>query len=159
MTTAITYFDRARSLASALMIAGGAGAIIGSFLDWVTIDPPPTVPDDQLANTVPYSGIEAGDGWVAIALGIIIIAAAIALATAHRRGFARLAFIACIVLGGLAFADARAVGDLESGISQRMDVVGEPDSGLGIKLVAVAALVGLIGSATGLAASPREPAP
>ncbi len=105
----------------------------------------------------PYSGIDAGDGWVVIALGIVIIATGIALATARRRGFARLAFLTCIVLGGLAFANARAVGDLESGISQRMDVVGEPDSALGIKLVAGAAIVGFIGAATGLAASPKEP--
>jgi hypothetical protein len=157
MARAITYFDKARSVAAALMIAAGAAAIIGSILDWVDITPPPTVPETDLARTQPYSGIDAGDGWWIVALAVILISCALALAITRRRGWARLAFIACIVMGGIAIAGVRAVGELDSGITQRMDVVGDPDPALGVLLVAAAAVLGFLGAVIGLAASPPEP--
>ena len=155
MARTVNYFDKARSFAAALMIAAGAAAILGAVLDWVTITPPPVVPESEVAKTKPYSGLDAGDGWWVIALAIVLIAAAVALATAKNRGFARLAFGVAIVLGAIAIADFRAVGSLESGLSQEMDVVGDPDPALGILLVACAAILGFVGAVTALAASPR----
>lgn len=157
MARAITYFDKARAFASALMIAAGTASILGAALEWVTITPPPTVPDAELAKTQPYSGLEAGDGWWVVALSIVLIAAGIALAASKSRTFARMGFVVAIIMGGIAIADVRSVGEFDSAISQKMDIVGDPDPAFGVKLVAVGAVLAFIGAAIGLAASPRDP--
>jgi hypothetical protein len=149
------YFDKARSFASALMIAAGAAAIIGAFLEWVTIEPPPILPESEVVRAQPYTGVEAGDGWWVIVFAALLIAAAIALAALRSRTFARLAFLASIALGAIAIADVRAVGDFRSAISEKTNIVGEPDPAIGILLVAFAAVLAFFAAVTALAASPQ----
>lgn len=138
------------------MFAGGAAAIIGSLLDWVTITPPPRLPAAEVENAQPFTGIEATDGWWVIAGGVVLIAAAFLVVLRRRSGWAWLAFLASVVIGSIAIADYRGIGDLESALSQRMDVVGDAEPALGITLVAAGALVGLISSVAAVAATPRR---
>ena len=138
------------------MFAGGAAAIIGSLLDWVTITPPPRLPAREVENAQPFTGIETGDGWWVIAGGVLLIAGAFLVVLRRRSGWAWLAFLASVVIGSIAIADYRGIGDLSSSISRRMEIVGEARPAVGITLVAAGALVGLIASVAAVAATPRR---
>jgi hypothetical protein len=158
----IDFFDRARSVAGGILMASGAAAMVGSMLDWVTITPPPRVlpafRDMDLQGveaSQPFSGLEAGDGWWVIGAGAIMMLAAGLLIVRRRSFYGWIALLAAMVIGGITFADFRAIGDLGSGLSRRMDVVGQARPALGITLVAAAALVGIVAAGAGIAATPR----
>ena len=158
-------FDKARALAVAALVAAAAAAVIGSFLDWVTINERPGIaPDVDFGSQAveepefsePYSGVDARDGWIVIVAGLVLALGAAGLAIRRRKVYALLAFIAAMVVGGIAFADYRAIGDVSSGISDRMEIIGDPEPAIGITLVAVAGVVGLAGSVTALVATPSD---
>ena len=164
-TTAVDFFDKARSVAVAVLAVAGALAIGGSLADWVVISPPPPVRADvdfgdaKLEGTEasePFTGIEAGDGRWSLAAGVVMILAGALLLIRRRAVYGWIALLATVVIGSIAFADYRAIGDLSSALSRRMDVVGEARPAVGITLVAAAAIIGLIGSAAGIAATPRS---
>jgi hypothetical protein len=159
------YFDRARVVAVAVLIVAAGLATAGSFLEWVTIGVRPTVDpeadfgDQEIEEPqirAPYSGVDATDGWYVIVGSAVLAGAAIALGIAKRRGFAWLAFIAAMFVGAIGFAAYRSVGNLDSSISRRMEIVGDPDPGLGITLVAIGGAIALIGAVLGLVATPAR---
>jgi len=159
------YFDRARSIASVALIMAAIAAIAGSLLDWVTIVPPPGLrpgadfggaPVEAPVVTLPFSGLEAGDGRWVIGAGVVLLVAAILLVLRRRSFYAWIGLLASVVIGSIAFADFRAIGDSTSSLSRRMDIVGDARPAAGIVLVAIGALVGLVASAAGVAASPRD---
>ena len=162
----VDFFDRVRSVAGTVLMASGATAIVGAMLDWVTITPPPRVrPEfrdmdlEGVEASVPFSGLEAGDGWWVLGAGVIMILSAALLILRKRSFYAWIALLAAVVIGGITFADFRAIGDLASGLSRRMDIVGEAKPALGIVLVAASALVGIVASGAGIAATPRAALP
>ncbi|MBA3350413.1 MAG: hypothetical protein H0T12_07630 [Actinobacteria bacterium] len=162
----VNFFDRVRSVAGAILMASGAASIVGSMLDWVTITPPPKLRPplremgmQEVKGSEPFSGIEAGDGWWVAGAGVIMILAAGMLMLRRRSLYAWIALVAAMVIGGITFADFRAIGDLGSGLSRRMDIVGLAKPSLGIALVAASALVGIVASGAGIAATPRTPLP
>jgi LPXTG-motif cell wall-anchored protein len=148
------YFDRARGVAVAILIAAAVAAIIGSLLEWVTITPPPTEAGRRQASE-PFTGIEAGDGWYVIAAAVVLGLAAVGLYLRRRVLYAGIAFVAAIVIGAIAFADYRGIGEITSAISERMNVVGDADPAAGIMLVAAGAFAGLVGAVIGIVATPR----
>lgn len=136
------------------MLAGGLAAIVGAFLDWVSLTLPPTVPADQRERAVPFTGMDTGDGkWVLVG-GALLILCGILLYFRRRSMWGWLGFLGSVTVGAIAIADYRAIGSVTSDLSREMDVVGQPSPGVGITLVAAAALVGLISSLAGVAASP-----
>jgi len=149
------YFDRARGVAASALFAAGAGAILGSLLEWVTVeDRPPTVPNDQLDRLPPLSGIEVTDGWYVIAAATVIVVSAFALILRKSSGWGWLAFLASMVIGAVAVADYRDI----QGLFSEVEGIGRgPVPGLGLMLVIAAAFVGVIASVAAVAASPREP--
>jgi LPXTG-motif cell wall-anchored protein len=158
-------FDRARSVAVAALAAAAVAAILGSFLEWATITKRPQLdPNADFGSqkveepqfSEPYTGVEARDGWIVVAAGTLLALSAFGLALRKRKGFAVLAFLASMVVGGIAFADYRTVGDVSSSISDRMEIVGDPEPAVGITLVAVAGVVALAGAVTGLVATPAN---
>jgi hypothetical protein len=149
-----SYFDRPRSIAASLLVAAGGAGIIGSFLNWVIIEPPGIVPDNQASRLDPFTGIEAGDGWFTIAAGIVLLACALALFVTKRSSWAWLAFFTAIFMGAVSIGDYR---DLDQLFYQEMERIGDPSPALGLTLVAAASFVGLIGAVTGIAATPRDP--
>jgi len=158
----VDFFDRVRSVAGGALMASGAAAAVGSLLDWVTITPPPKVRPafrnmdlEGVKASQPFSGLEAGDGWWVIGAGVVMILTAGLLIVRQRSLYAWIALLAAMVMGGITFADFRAIGDLGSGLSRRMDIVGQARPALGITLVAAAALVGIVAAGAGIAASPR----
>jgi hypothetical protein len=162
------YFDRARSVAVALLVVSALSAIGGSFLNWVTITERPSIaPDTEFQDETPgferprfsrpYSGTDARDGWVVVGAASVVLLAAIGLWIKRTRGFGWLAFLGAVVMGGVALADYRGIGDVSSAISDRMEVVGDPEPAIGIMLVAGAAIAALIGSSIGLIATASEP--
>lgn len=149
------YFDRARGVAAAILVASAALAIVGSFLDWVTITPPPG-PAGREQVTEPLTGIEARDGWIVAGAGVVVGICGPLLVVRRRGFYAALAFVASMIIGGIAFADYRGISDLRSAISERMDIVGDADPAAGIALVAAGAFIGLIGAIIGIIATPAE---
>lgn len=149
------YFDRARAIAAAILIAAAAAAIIGSLLNWVTITPPPTEVGRRQASE-PFSGIEARDGWYVIAAATVLASSAVGLFLRRRGFYAGVAFFAAMVIGAIAFADYRGIGEITSSISERMKVVGDADPAAGIMLVAAGGFIGLVGAVVGLVATPRN---
>jgi hypothetical protein len=143
--------------ATGIFIASIAG-IVGSVIPWVTVEPPPTVPEDQAARAEPFTGLEAGDGWWVLAAGLVMLACAVLFVLTAQRGFAWLSFTAAMVAGAIAIADYRSVNkplnqQVESELVRRTDVIGDIDPGLGLALVAACGIVGIIASVAGLAAS------
>jgi hypothetical protein len=161
-----SFFDVARAWASAVMLAAGAAAVIGSTLSWVTITVRPELQPGATfegeANrperpevTRPFTGLEAGDGWWSVAGGVMLALAAVLLYVRARALWAWLGLLGSMLVGAIGIADYRGIGNLSSSISHRMDIVGQAAPGLGLTLVAAAGIVGVVASVAGIAASPR----
>ena len=136
------------------MVAAGLAAILGTFLDWVSLTLPPTIPADQRDRAVPFSGMDTSDGKLVLIGGVLLIVFGLALYLRRRSLWGWLGFLASVIVGIIAIADYRAIGSVTSDLSREMDVVGQPSPGVGITMVAAAALIGLIASLAGVAASP-----
>ena len=146
-------FDKARAIGASVLFAAGVAAIVGSLLDWVVVaETPPEVPANQLHRLPPFSGTELGDGYVVIGAAIVVILSAFLLVVRRGSGFAWLAFLGCIVIGGIAFADYRGVQQLHTDLE---GIGTQPAPGAGLTLVAVAGFVGLVGAVSAIAASPK----
>jgi hypothetical protein len=150
------FFDKARLLAAALLIVGAALLMIGPILDWVSIEPPEVVPRSEEANTHPFSGLEAGTGWVALVAGVAILSNSALLLRLKVSSFAWLSLLAGVVAGGVTMADYRGLPDINSSLAERMEVVGALSPGIGMILCAAGAVLVLLGAAAGIAASPRS---
>ncbi|MGI8775068.1 MAG: hypothetical protein ACR2KQ_08680 [Actinomycetota bacterium] len=150
------YFDKARTVAVAGLIVAALLAILGSLLDWVHITPPNILPPGEAPNVEPFTGVEAQDGLWVISGALILLACGVGLLLRRRGAYALLAFVISVVIGAIAVADYRGLGEVSSAISRRMNIVGDASAGIGLKLVAVSALIGLISSVIGLAATPKR---
>jgi hypothetical protein len=152
------YFDRARFVAAGILLLGAALVTVGSFLDWVSIEPPAT-PEGREQASEPFTGVEARDGWIVVGAAVVMALAATGLIVRRRGFYAGLGLAASMVAGAIAIADYRAVGDLQSDISFRMDVVGNADPAIGIALVALGSFAAFSGAILGLVATPagRQP--
>jgi hypothetical protein len=149
----LDYFDKARSVAAAFMFAAAAAAILGSFLDWVSVEEPPVVPADQIPQLEPFNGIEANDGWVTAIAGIVVLMCTALLVVRRRAFWAGLAFLASMLIGGIAVADYRGIEQI---FYEEMDRIGGVSPGIGLTLVAAGGFIGLIASAAAVAATPRR---
>lgn len=153
------FFDKARRVGVIMLVGAALLAITGSFLDWVRITPPPQVPPDQVARTMPFTGVEARDGWLVVGASGVLILCALGVAARVRSLYGWIAFFTSILIGSIAFADIRGLNDLDSAISRRMDIVGRADTGVGLILVTAAALIAFVGSLVCIAGSPDARAP
>jgi hypothetical protein len=147
------YFDQARSVAGAIMFAAAAAAVIGSLLNWVSLRPPAIVPIDQEHQLEPFNGLDINDGWVTAVAGIFVMLCTGLLITRRRALWAGLAFLAFMLIGGVAVADYRGINQIAF---DEMDRIGEASPGVGLTLVAAAGFIGLIASAAAVAATPRR---
>ncbi|MEA2499871.1 MAG: hypothetical protein QOH26_2276 [Actinomycetota bacterium] len=152
-----------RAVAAAILLAAVAAATLGSFLDWVRITAPQDFRPDDPGNAAlseqmsqPFTGVEARDGWWVIALAAVILMAAVLLLIRKKSFYGWISFLASVVMGSIVFADYRAVGDLSSAISRRMDVVGRAEAGIGLTMVAAAVMAAVVGSLIAIAASPHR---
>lgn len=158
----LDFFDRARIWAGVVVLLAGLVAVVGSVVDWVTVTPPPEPPagvdfgnEDFTTDesSEPFNGLEAGDGWVTLIAGGAEMAAGLLLIT-RRRG-AWLGVLATIPMGAVAISVYRQLTPT-SELMERTETVGDADPGIGLALIAGAALVGLIASVLGLAATPKN---
>jgi hypothetical protein len=148
------YFDRARAVAASILFATGAAAILGSLLEWVTVESlPPTVPPEQLDRLPPLTGIEVTDGWYVIGAAAVILVCAFGLMLKPRSGWGWLSFVASMVMGAVAIADYR---DIQGLFADAEGIGGGPVPGLGLMLVIAASFAGIIASVAAIAATPRE---
>lgn len=152
------YFDRARGLAASLCLAAAAAAIVGALLPWVSITPAPEALPGVRNASRPFTGIEARDGWYVIAAAVAIAIAAFISVSTRKRGYVWVSILAAMLIGAIAISDLRAIEDTASGISRRMDIVGDADPAFGLWLVAAAGVIGLLGSVGLLTATPKETA-
>jgi hypothetical protein len=147
------YFDKARTVAAAFLIAAGASVILGAFLDWVSVTPPEVVPASEAPKVEPFSGVETTDGWIVIVSGAILIVCGIITGVRRSSISALVAFGTAVVIGAVGIADYRGIDDL---FYREMNRVGEPVPAVGIMLVVGGAIVGLLSAAMAMAASPRR---
>ncbi len=158
------FFDRARAVAVAAMVVAGVLAVAGSALDWVTIVEREVAPDVDFGDTdeiepgqgEAFQGLDDRDGRYVAGAGVVVAIAAVFLLLTRRSKYAWLGFIASIVIGGIAFADYRCIGNNTCALSQRMNVGTEARPAIGITLVATAGVIGIVASVAGLAATPRR---
>ena len=154
------YFDRARALAASVCLAAAAAATIGSLLEWVRITPvgggEPRLIEGVPNASEPFTGLEARDGWYVVAAGLVIAVSTVIAMARRKRTFAWLAAAAAVVIGAIALADLRAIDDTASGISRRMDIIGDADPGFGLLLVGASGVIGLLGAVGLLTATPPQ---
>ncbi len=144
-------FDRARSIAAAFLVAAGAAVIVGTVLDWVTIEPPLLIPADQIEATEPFTGLETKSApYLLLGAGAVILLALL-LVVRGKSVYAWLAFLASIGIGAIGFQNYRGIEEL---FYEQMQRVGDPDPALGLMLVAAGGVVGVIAGAAGIAAVP-----
>lgn len=152
--SSIDFFAKARRAGAAMIVLAALLAIAGSFADWVRITPPPHVPPDQVSQTLPFTGVEARDGWLVVGVSGFLLLCALGVVARAKSFYGWLAFFASILIGSIAFADIRGLRDLDSAISRRMDIVGEAKPAIGLIVVAAAGLIGFVGSLVAIAGSP-----
>lgn len=147
------FFDRARAFSAAVLLAAGAAAIIGAFLDWVSIEPPDVVPPAQEDRLAGFTGIETVDGRVILGGGVVLVASAILLALRRKALYGWIAFLVSMLIGAIAIADYR---DITGLFYDEMHRIGDPTPMFGLGLCATAGIVGLLGSLVGITATPAE---
>ncbi|MDQ3987276.1 MAG: hypothetical protein M3280_12370, partial [Actinomycetota bacterium] len=130
----LDFGTRARVWAGVLLLIGGLSAVVGSAVNWVTVEPPPEPPpgvdfegerfgeDD---SSEPFNGLEARDGWVTVAGGGLLLVAG--LMVISGRGGSGLALLASIPIGAVAISAYRGVSEPTSSIMERTDTVGDAD--------------------------------
>lgn len=162
-TEGLDFFDRARIWAGVIVLLAGLVAVLGSVVDWVTVTPPPDPPpgidfeEKPFAadeNSDPFNGLEAGDGWATLAAGGVEMVAGLLLIGKRRGGW--LGVLATVPMGAVAISVYKQLGSPTSELMERTKTVGDADPGLGLTLIAGAALVGLIASVIGVAATPKN---
>ncbi|HYN37263.1 MAG TPA: hypothetical protein VEV82_09855 [Actinomycetota bacterium] len=159
----LDFFTKARVWAGSIVLLAGLCAIVGSAVDWVTVTPPPKPPPGVDFEDRPFgsddssdsfSGLEVRDGWVTLISGAALMTGGMLLIMRRRGGW--LAVFASIPIGAVTLSAYRAIDSPTSGLLERTETVGDVDPGLGLTLLAGAALVGLIAGVIGLAATPNE---
>jgi hypothetical protein len=163
--TAPDFFDRARIAATVALVVTGALAIVGCFLKWVTfsLDEPSGTTTSQ-RPTSPIVGTKVSDWKVVFVAGALVIVCALLLAVRKRSLYCWICFLASMVIGAIAVADYRGLGDTTSGFLRGLEralhtnVQGKASPGIGLTLVAVAGVGGLIASVIGIAATPHRDA-
>jgi hypothetical protein len=161
--TAPDFFDRARVAAASALVVMGALAIVGCFLKWVTfsLDEPGGTTTSQ-SPTAPIAGTKVSDWKVVLVAGALVVVCAFLLAIRKRSLYAWICFLASIVIGAIAVADYRGLGDPTSGFLRGLEralhttVQGKAQPGIGLTLVAIAGVGGLIASVVGIAATPHR---
>lgn len=151
-------FDNARITASILITLAGVAAIVGSVMNWVSFTLPETgrgAPHHQ-GPSAPVGGLDVRDGNVVIVAGVVLLVAALLLFVSSKGRWALLGLLAAMVIGAVAIADYRGLDDVSSVLSRKLDVVGEAHAAAGLVLVGIAAVVGLLASVLGLAATPYQ---
>ena len=149
----LDFFDQMRMVAATILFLAGVIAIVGTLLDWVTIEPPERVPADQAEALATFTGIETSDGRLIAIGGAVLIVTAILLVLRKRSGHAWIAFITSVVMGAIAIADYR---DITGVFYEEMQRIGRPTPAIGLLLDAAAAIAGLLGSLIGITATPRR---
>jgi hypothetical protein len=157
------FFDRARSFSAVALVVMGTFAIIGCFLDWVTfsLDEPAGTTTRQSPSS-PIAGTKVSDWKVVFAGGVVVIVCAALLVIRKRGLYAWICFIASIIIGAIAVADYRGLGDPTSGFLRGLErtlhttIQGQAHPALGLTMIAVAGVGGLIASVIGIAATPHR---
>lgn len=146
------FLARARAWAGTGLFLAGALMILGSSLDWVTIERfPDRIPADQRTNAQPFNGFEVGDGYWTAGAGLVLMIGAVLLVLRARHAW--VGFVGAIVGGAVAISDYRSIGAL----FERSNAIGSGiEPGVGLTLVAASALLGLVSSVAAMAATPRS---
>ena len=150
------FFDKARAFSAAILVASGAAAIIGTLLEWVSIESPAIVPPQQQDRLAGFTGLETSDGRIIAVGGLLLIVTAILLVVRKRPLFAWVAFLVSMAVGAIAIADYR---DITGVFYDEMQRIGRPTPMFGLALCAGAGIVGLLGSVVGITATPSASRP
>ena len=139
-----------------LIVAGGALAVLGSFLPWLSVTAP-------LLGNVTRSGLDGGgDGIITLVIGAVLALLGVALIL--RSGSARRAVIGTVltslVLGVVAVMD---IGDVQTrGILMETSLATEGNMfadavafsvGMGLYVILIGGVLGIVGSVVALRAA------
>jgi hypothetical protein len=146
------YFERGRTWAAFGLLLAAVLLILGSLLDWVSVERlPETIPADQARFAEPFNGFDVRDGYFTAGAGIVLALLAVGIAVKGR--YAWLGFIVSMIAGAVAIADYR---DIDGMFNDFGGIGAGIDPGIGLTLVTAGALIGILSSATAIAATPRS---
>lgn len=148
-----------------LAILGGALLVIGSILDWATLDV--ALAGQTLSES--FGGLDGSDGWITLGSGAVAIAVGIvAMSSGGRRVLAILAILAGLVGGGVGLYDAVTAesnsldefaegigatrGDVDAAI-ETGELEFELSIGIGLYLAIAGGVLALVGGALQLSGS------
>jgi hypothetical protein len=164
----VDFFDKARRAAVLVLLAAGALAVVGSLLDWATITRPALVEgtdfgdnNDQVVEepSEPFTGMEAAYGYYSLAGGVFVMLGAVLLLARNRGKYAFVSFAASVLVGAIALVAYRQIADRTSALYLRLNIEGLARPAVGLTVVTAGAIIGLLASVAGLAATPRSPEP
>ncbi|MGH9152618.1 MAG: hypothetical protein ACRD03_09520 [Acidimicrobiales bacterium] len=99
-------------------ILAGAGMVLGAFLPWVKITAP-------FVGSMTTSGIDGGDGWVAVVAGLVVAFAGWSVFSGSVTSTARsLVLIGAVVAGGLALFEYADISSRFAEVRSDMDAEG-----------------------------------
>jgi hypothetical protein len=132
----------ARGMGNAWWLIVGAGAVIlGSFMPWATVTA-------VFVGTINASGVQGGDGWIAIALAVPLLVFGIRSA----RSRARIPVWWTVALGLLLITfsvfEVTNVSNKISSVNSRASGLGHASVGYGLWLVVVGAIAVCVGAVT-----------
>jgi hypothetical protein len=148
-----------------VLLIAGVATIVGSLLNWVIITRPPLLEgadfgsnNDKVVEEAsePFTGTEAEYGYYSLAGGVILVLGGILLQARKRGKYALVAFLSAMSVGGIALVAYREISDRTSDLYLKMDIEGVARPALGLTLVTVGAVVGLLASVAGFAATPSK---
>jgi hypothetical protein len=126
------------------VIGGGAAAVVGSFLPWITITA-------AFVGTISRSGTdgnftrgELSDGWIVVALGLAVVGLGILLVRGYRLAWT--ASLVSLALFGLAVFELLNVMDRLSDPAFESEMVANASIGPGLWLVLAAGIAAAIGA-------------
>jgi hypothetical protein len=166
-----TTKGRGSPLGPILAIGGGAIVAIGSFLTWFTLSATGGFSSSG-------SGTDAGDGWITLAVGVLMVIAGLVILAGRSRGVVRGMAILAIVGGVIAAGDgllnlatardqlaesvAESTGLTKDQARQQVDLAldsgqAELSADIGLWMVIGGGVIGFVGGILGLTAAKRAP--
>jgi Double zinc ribbon len=133
-----------------LLVAAAALVVVGSFSPWIKATA-------VLVGTVTRSGMDGGDGWIAILLAVPLAICGIRkLTTNHVPIPGGVTLLFSVILGGLTTYEISDSSRRAHNANQALQGAGHAAVGAGLWMLAISTALGVLGSIIALSAATSE---